>query len=345
MERLSPIIQEAYGLQSRRIKKEKGRYICETANGTMSVYITHEPPEAIQQQHNIKEHLAENGFPWTDRFQPAVPVENRSDRVDLKRNDSKLKATGQPYIQLGREAYVMIKNPTRHRETDLENEADVLQAFEYLARFHIAARGVPQSAAIPVSPPMPEIYTRQISELTQAGKQARRGPRMSDFDVSFIKHAPIYSEIMQESITRLAETNYVSLHAQAIAQGTICHNALKEENLLAASEATYIINFSEATIDLQLADLAALIRRYAQRSSKTIPVSYLLTAYDNINPLPQKAQSILYPLLIFPWAFMKIITQYYSKKRNWTPGGLISRMETILAERADYEKYVETTVK
>jgi len=320
MEKLSPIVQEAFGIQSRRIKREKGRYICETAGGLMSIYITQESPEAITTQHTIKEHLAANGFPWTDRFQPAT--------------------TGQPYIQISRDSYVMAKYPNQRNETDFESEAEVLQAFVFLARFHVASQGL-QTQAAPASPPMPEVFARQIGELANAGKQARKGPRMSDFDVSFIKHAPAYSEIMQESIDRLSHTNYANLYAQAIHNCTICHNNLKEENLLRASETTYIINFSEAAIDLQLADVAALIRRYAQRSSKNIPISRLLEAYNAVNPLPNAAQDILYAMLIFPWTFTKIISQYYSKKRNWTPGGLISRMDAILAERAEYEKYVK----
>jgi len=321
MEKLSPIVQEAFGIHGRRIKKEKGRFFCEIDSNHMSVYITSETPEAICAQHLIKEHLATKGFIWTDCY--------KSSNI------------GQPFVQIGREAYVMVKYPKMRRETDFENEADVLQAFKFLAKFHVAVCDLPQLAvSIPKSPPMPEIYARQISELTQAGKQARRGPRMSDFDVSCIKHSPRFIEIMQDSINRLEGTNYAALHAQAINQGTICHNALKEENLLVAEGATYIINFSEATIDLQLADVAALIRRYAQRSGKSIPARHLLEAYDAINPLPKDACEILYALLIFPWAYTKIIAQYYSKKRNWTPGGLINRMESILEERASYEKYV-----
>lgn len=320
MEKLSPIVQEAFGINSRRVKKEKGRYLCDTQGGLMYIYITSELPESIRLQHSIKEHLSEKGFPWTDRYQ--------------------LAGTGQPYILIGREAYVMVKHPCERRETDFDNETEALQAFKFLAHFHTAARGVTHT--LPQSLSMPETYARQMSELTQAGKQARRGSRMSDFDVSFIKHAPRFFEIMQDSVNRLASTGYAALHAQAISQSSICHNSLKEENLPVANDATYITNFADATVDLQLADLAALIRRYAQRSNKSIPSYRFLEVYDAINPLPAEACDILFSLLIFPWAFNKIITQYYSKKRNWTPGGLINRLDAILAERDSYEKYAET---
>jgi len=317
MDKLSPAILESFGINS--AKKEKGHYLCNTGSGPMKLHITPESPEAIHLQHSIKEYLAKEGFPHTGRYQ--------------------LTKTGQPYISVGRETYVMTKVPKPHNETDFENETEALKAAQALAHFHIAAQSMPQ--AIQLSQPLPEIYTRQMKELSQMGKQVRRGSRLSDFDVLFIKHAPQYGEIMQDSINRLAKTNYARLHSKAISQGSLCHNALKEENLLATNSDTYIINFAEAEIDLQLCDLAALIRRYAQRSSKSIPINRLLETYSKIAPLPHEAVDIIYALLIFPWAFMKIITQYYSKKRNWTPNGLINRMDTILAERESYEKYVQ----
>ena len=321
MDKLSPAVLEAFGIHSRRVKKEKGRYICETPEGTGVIHITPEPAGAINLRHAIKEHLAERGFPQTDRYRLAV--------------------TGNPYIVVGRDTYVMTKASPGpdSRETDFENEPAVLQAFELLARFHIAAAEMP-ALPIPHMPKVEDLYARQLNELSQAGKQARRATRMSDFDVLYIKHSPRYIETMAGSISRLANTRYSALHAAAARRRSLCHNALKEENILTGS-APYIINFADAAIGPQISDLAALIRRYAQRSTRAIPIGRLLEAYDQVNPLPAGAGDMLQPLLVFPWAFTKIVALYYSKKRNWTPVGLLSRMEAILAEREEYEKYID----
>jgi len=318
MDKLSPAVLEAFGLHSRGIKKEKGYYLCESEGGHIKVHTTSESPEAICLRHSIKEYLIKN-FPQIDQ--------------------NRLTKTGQPYIVVGRETYVATHYPTPQSETDLENEAHVLGAFRGLAKLHVASKCMP--IKISASPPLPEIYTRQLGELSQGKKQARRSPRMSDFDVLFIKHAPRATEIIQEAMARLEKTNYMQYYTDATHQGSLCHNALKEENLPVARGFTYITNFAHATSDLQLNDLAALLRRYAQRSSKNIPLPRLIEAYDAIYPLPRQAADILYAQLIFPWAFMKLVTQYYSKKRNWTPNGLINRMETVLAERDSYERYIE----
>jgi len=319
MEKLSQVVLDAFGIQTRCIKKEKGYFLCSTESGLVKVHTTSESFEAIRLQHAIKEHLAERGFFQTGRF--------------------RLTKTGQPYILIGREAYVATNLPPKQPETNFENEDEVIQVFQSLAHFHIAASNMPE-INIPVALPLQEIYTRQLAELTQAGKQARRGSRMSDFDVAFIKHAPHATKSIEYAINQIASTNYIPLYKNATNIKSLCHNALKEENLLVAANTTYIVNFTQATIDLQLNDLATLIRRYAHRSSKCIPANRLIDTYSDIFPLPQDAHHILHAQLIFPWAFMKLVSQYYSKKRNWTPNGLINRMDTTLAEQESYESYI-----
>ena len=316
MDRLNPAILEAFGAQ-RIIKKVKGYYICETQGGFAKLHISSDPTHTINLQHAIKEHLAAEGFPFTDRYH--------------------LTKAGQPFLLMGRDNYVMTMYPQPQHETDFSCEDEVLQMVKALALFHNAARNLALATA-PVH--LAATYTHMQSELAQATKQARRTPRLSDFDVAFIKHMQYYNEIIEQCISSLTTTSYARLLSEATAAGHLCHNAIKEENMPLTSEGVHIINFSQAANDLQLNDLAAFIRRYAQRSNKAIPISRILEAYDHISPLPHGAVEILHTMLNFPWAFMKIVTQYYSKKRNWTPNGLLNRMDAILAERESYEQYV-----
>jgi len=321
MEKLSPVVREAFGIRSAR--REKGYYLCNAdydEGGIIKVHITTDTAESIRLQHSVKEHLAIKGFPHTNRY--------------------KLTKTGQPFITIGRETYVAVIQPQGQHELDFDNDNAVLMAFEALARFHIAGINMPQKN-ISVAIPLPEVYARQLGELAQAGKQARRVSRMSDFDVAFIKHSPHTTKTIQHAIDLLEKTSYSSLFSQAVAQTTLCHNVLKEENIQTTTGATYINNFAQSSIDHQATDLAALIRRYAQRSSRNIPINRLVATYDNIYPLPADAVDILRAQLIFPWSFMKLVNQYYSKKRNWAPNGLHNRMDTILSERESYENYIE----
>jgi len=319
MDKLSPAVLQAFGLSSRGIKKEKGQYLCNSENGLVKVHITNQKPESILMQHKIKEFLVDS-FPETDRF--------------ILTKDE------QPYISIGREMYIATAYPSPQTETNLENEDNIIGALLALAKLHLASRSMPPFG-LPEAPLLTDNYSKKLIDLTHASKLARRGSRMSDFDVAFIKHVPRASQTINKALDHLEKTNYLSLHSLAASQHSLCHNALKEENLPVVNGSTYIINFAYATIDIQLCDLAAFIRRYAQRSSRAIPITCMLETYAKINPLPNNAIDIIYPQLIFPWAFAKLATQYYSKKRNWTPNGLINSMESVLDEWDAYDEYVD----
>jgi hypothetical protein len=145
---------------------------------------------------------------------------------------------------------------------------------------------------------------------------------------------------MQEQAKRatelLAATNYSELFQSAIEGNHICHNALKEENLPISDGRVFLLNWQEATIDCQLTDVAAFVRRYARRSGREIPVADLLNMYGDV------PRDIIYAMLLFPWPFVRAVHEYYAKKRAFTPVAFSSRMDEILTLQADYLEYIRS---
>jgi Ser/Thr protein kinase RdoA (MazF antagonist) len=91
--------------------------------------------------------------------------------------------------------------------------------------------------------------------------------------------------------------------------------------------------------------LAALIRRYFGRAGlHAVQASRVIDAADKVEPLTKGDLKILYALLAFPWQFMKTASQYYSKKRSWTPNAIINRMQTVISEAGFYNKYIEELI-
>jgi hypothetical protein len=81
------------------------------------------------------------------------------------------------------------------------------------------------------------------------------------------------------------------------------------------------------------------LRRYT-RKSREAPISELLKIYGEISPLPPSAEKIIYASLIFPWLFLKIVSNFYSKKRNFIPAATTSRMTAIIDEQDAFNAYV-----
>jgi len=310
MSGLANVLPSQFGLSGRAIR-EKGYFVCKN----FKIYKTSDSHNEIKARYLLLEEIAEEGFPWTDRIT--------------------LSTQGVPYVQLGRETYIMTKYITGN-DVDLFSNEDVKKAVESLARFHNAARGVTRN--ISIAPSQLEAFNKHTSIAVQALKQINR--RMSDFDVLFIKHAPYYKDLAIKASEALAKTEYLNLLEQAQANNHICHNNLKEESLPISEEVCHIIRFSEASIDLQLTDLSNFIRRYALRGNRELSINFILEIYNKITPLHANAKEIIYAQLLYPWTFMKIIAQYYSKKRNWTPVAITSRMTTILEEESIYANYI-----
>ena len=313
---LSASLPSYFGFSGVRAVKERGYYLINSANA--KIHKTSTGPREIIARFNLLKQLEDAGFPFTDGIIPA--------------------ASGAPFVTLGRDTFVM----TRHisgREPDMGSLQDITLVLESLAKFHMSARNF-DAAEISLSVPLPEVFSKQISALNASVKQVNRRPRLSDFDVLMLKHADSFVAQATNASKILESTDYDVLHTEALNNNHICHNALKEETFSIVEKNCFLMRFEETTVDLQLVDLASVLRRYARKSSREIPIGQLLEIYDNILPLPNSAKKILYAQLSFPWPFLKIVSQYYSKKRNFIPIAITSRMTGILEEQEAYDGYI-----
>jgi CotS family spore coat protein len=324
MAELHDAVLQAFNLGGGRLRREKSYFICEKPEGLYKIGKTSDAGDHIILQYQLKEHLITSGYPWVDRYA--------------------LTTGGQPFFTAGGENYVMTTH-FRGKDTDFENWADFSRAMEWVARWHACARDVKlPSIILPETtqqPPLTGFFQKQAAELSAIAKRVRRQPRLSDFDVLFIKNAAYYADRINDAINGLEQTDYAAAYARALSARHFCHNSLKEESLTLFDGHVYITHYSDVALDLQLNDLCGLIRRYAQRAGRhAVPIGRLLESYHRIEPLNRSSLAILYVLLQFPWQFMRIINQYYSKKRTWTPNAMANRMFTVVSERDDYEAYI-----
>lgn len=307
-----------FGISGAHAIKDRGAFLLETSAGFFKISKSGASPREISARYDLLKKLSAAGFSRTDEIIPA--------------------ATGVPFVNLGRDTFVM----TRHfpgREPDMGNFDDVALLLENVARFHIAARNF-EKIEIPAAPSLLEIFSKQISALNSAVKQVNRNSRLSDFDVLVLKHADFFAALAENAKEKLAATDYTVLHAAALSERHICHNALKEEAFSVADGGCFISRFDEAAFDLQLVDVAAILRRFARKSSREVEILRLVEVYDKIAPLSASAVEILYAQLAFPWAFLKIVSHFYSKKRNFIPAAITTRMNEVLAEQEAYNCYI-----
>jgi len=315
------LILEYFGLKKAKIHKEKTYYVCESAAGEkLKIYRTQAAPHEINLAHSIKEHVVSSGFPYVDRFLVGE--------------------TGKPYVSLGRDTYVAVYY-AKGREIHFDVGEDVLRGIEALAHFHKSARGGIIDGVI-APPSLLTTFAKESAELAGYVKQVRRKSALSEFDVLFIKHADYYTEQISKAIDSLNQGQYDHWFSDAAANRHICHGAVKEETMSITAEGEcYISDFSSAAVDLQLNDLAAMIRRHANRAGQeAIPAKDLMEAYSRVIKVPPEASKLVHEMLTFPVSFMKLTAQYFSKKRAFTPNAIINRLMTGIGEKENYEAYI-----
>jgi len=310
-------VSEAFGLVN--FYKEKSYYICETGDGTRyKVVRSHLGAGEILREHEVKEYLRRAGFAWVDNFL--------------------LTADGKPYISLGRDFFVAAAHD-KAREVRFECGEDIKLAAKTLANMHNAAQsGEFDFAQLPYSTPLPEVFAKDSLELHGYAKQIRKkSGGLSEFEMLFIRHVDYYVEQINSAVESLERGNY------ATAARSICHNALKEETLhISQSGECCITDFSLASWDVALVDLAVIIRRHAARGGEdAVAAGVLVDSYSAVLPLGCDALNLLRGLLIYPAQFVKLAKQYFIKKRAFTPGNMISRLEQEIENKTRYEEYVK----
>jgi len=307
-----------FGITGTRATKERGNYLYKSKSETYKIAKSTESFSATWQRYDLLKSLSKAGFSHTDEIIPSLE--------------------GPPFIQLGRETYVMSRH-VNGQELLLDSAEDMTNAIKTLANFHIKGKNLNLSR-IPKSPPLAEVFAKDSAFLTKTAKQVESSTRLSDFDVLFLKNVDKYVHDASNAAQLLAQTNYHKLHTTALKEGHICHNNIKEENLHLTNGTCYIVNWEEASIDLQITDLANFLHRYAMRSQREVPLVKWMDVYSKAIPLPHSGEKIIRAYLQHPWQFIKICKQYFSKKRGWTPIAITSRMDSLLAQQEMYDAYV-----
>ena len=296
-------LAKAFGISS--VVREKGYY--KTIDGMYMIRKTRDPQ--IPARHQITEHCIQAGYPWMERYY--------------------LSQSGQPFVFMDGDYYIMT-DLVRFAEADFSNADEFLKIVGSLAHWHSCARGsdtdMPLQASRP-STPLTETMKSQLEALDAIRKKVAKYSKWSDFDVLFLKNYPEYKERITKALKLLESTGYIKRFNKARQMNHICHNGLKEEIFRISCDAVYITKLDFATVDYQLADLCGLIRR---KKNYDIDNNRILDVYSKVNPLDPEEEVILEAMLLYPQAFVKIVREYYQKKRSWTPVAMANKMREVL---------------
>ena len=298
-----------------KVYKDKFGHICVTSQGPVRIqrassravrmqgYSAHddERVSAILFQHAIKEHLHKNGF-VVDRFL--------------------ISSQGMPYFKSDGndgDVYTASFVQTGTNINFAEGNA-LLDVAGHIAKMHHALSEANITASFSRRAKTGDDAVKLLENLTTLKKKLLKAGKFSDFDILFLRG-------YEKFAPHIATFNDSGLYTKLI-----CHNLLKEENIYRQDDddKIAITNFSEAAQLHCLYDLAYIVKRYIKaKPQKVMSIAAILEAYA-VNCQEPPDDALFRRILLYPDKFIKVTTDYYSKKRSFAPNTYISRMQECL---------------
>lgn len=320
MEELIYKIVKQFNFKLKFFKKSKYMYICSTDKGIKVIKQTNIDCEKIIFLNDLKKHLCLNGFYHIDNYN--------------------ITSSGLPYVNIDDAIYIMTDYNKDGEEYEFCDIFETRRVIETVARLHKATIGFDKSFKTKKNVTILDVFEKKQKKLKDIKRFVNKQKNMSEFDFMFIKNFQYFYEKTQKSIEILKKYNYNDLNLNKQCQ-MICHNNLKEENIIISKE-IFLINFENVAQKHYINDLAMFILRYIRKHGKEfLSLNEILDIYNKINPIENKYLPILYAILNFPERYIDICKSFYDKKRSFTPISIANQFENILKLKEYHLDYIK----
>jgi len=312
-----------FGLKYKSISRERAYFMCVTDKGTKAVKKA-ASAEIVMVVNSIKARLEENGIA-TNKFCVAN--------------------NGLPYVTMGYDIYT-VSDYISYKTAAFSEPQQFKAIIETVAKMHLVCRemDVPdelmQKAQLRISSFEPdEIFFRNSKALKDYKKVILKKSRISDFDMVLLSNFERFMDALNNWFAAIKQCGK-QFETQALQSKQICHNLLKEENILIDDSKIYLTGFSEISVAHGMNDLAALVKRYIKSCPQdAVSLAEILDTYNAVVPLYDDERDYFKSLLLFPDKFLEICRSYYSKKRAFTPRTFETRMDALIDNYEFFEKY------
>ena len=319
MENINLKILQNFGINGSFAGKRKGGYLIKSGSKFLFLKKTSTDSDEIIFQNIIKKHLVKNNFKNIDTYYETTD--------------------GRPFFNLNSENYILT-DYVEGDEVDFCDSNMFLKLVEKTALMHTLIRNA-EPNCINSGNSLSD-YKKALAVFKEHKKLISKRSTLSDLDILFLENYDYYLNLAKDSIKILEESNYDKLIES---KNETTHNLLKKENLATINNDIYITNFSKIKRELSVKDLADLVKRFIKYNEEPdIDINQILHTYSKIKPLSDAEIKITYAMLKFPMDFFKICREYYSKKRSWTPGAIISKADEIINRKDRYENYINACI-
>lgn len=307
------ILWEGYGLRFYSGTRTRTGLVCKTDKGLRELKKARERMNSIRYAHDVKECLYHNGFTDISRFYNTMD--------------------GQPCFVKDGTIYVLEELlPATPLEED--GKEAFIKGAETLGRMHFCAKGLTSNFVQWDKKRLPIQISKRKVELAKIKRRIQRQGGYDAIDLLVLDNYHTYMEQTMQAEALLQQADYSALIEKAEKQGAFCHHSFKGENLrIGDGGKLYVSGFEGCSSDIALLDLAAYLKRYMKKTDGTKDgVIQMLEAYKKYNPLDKNEEVLLQALTIYPEKFMRLINEYYNKRRACVSPAMQERLALAAEE-------------
>lgn len=307
------ILWEGYGLRFRGGTRTRTGLICRTDMGLRELKKPRGSVESLRLAFDVKEQLRENGFGNISRFYRTLE--------------------GEPFYRYDGVTYTL--EDVMPAEALPEESTEIfIRGAETLGKMHQAAKGLKSEAAHWDGKRLPGLYEKRRIELAKMRRRNDRRGNYDAIDLLLIRYYDQFMEQAKQAEEYLQKGHYEEAVNQAAETGAFCHNAYKGEALRQNETGEIFVgSFDKCRSELPLADLAYYLRRYFRKTEGTAEgVAKMLEGYGKYLPLSEDDLAILQGMLIYPEKFLRLVNEYYNKRRACVSPAMQERLATAAKE-------------
>lgn len=281
-------ILEKYELQTDKIYRGRGSYICESAGKT---YLLKEYPVSEEKAAAI-----------------AVVLDYLNSK-DAGFPDVFVKNTDENYISRDRDNYgFLLKQWCKGQECDVRNENNIILAMKKLALMHNILREQEKVDFIYKPLSCADEFQKRINEMKKIRNYITKKKSKTDFELKYMKCFPEYLSLANEALKEVLKMPELPFY--------ICHGDFNQHNVLFDNDEVYIVNFDKCHYGSQVEDIYLFMRKILEKYDWDIDIAEkMLSSYEANRRLDCKEKKELYLRFAFPEKFWKISNHYYNSRK------------------------------
>lgn len=312
---------EQYEIEVLRVRKGRGAFLCDTAEGCLIFKEISGSESRLRLQDRLLKQIKEAGMVCTEQIIPNVQGELFVKDVDDTR-------------------YVL-KTWSEGRECNIRDSRECLSAVELLAKLHNCMNMELDEEEIPMAFSSRKEYDKHNRELRKVRKYLNQKSQKSWFEINLAKYFDFFLD-QALGVTQDWE-NYCADPQQCF---SFCHGDYQYHNILKDGEGWFLVNFEKFLADDPIRDLYLLLRKLLEKSDWSVELgTSLLEAYERVRPISTASRRDLYYRLAYPEKFWKIANFYYNSGKAWIPGRNLEKLEKLVEQEPFKQHFLDTVFR